>query len=120
LPSRKSQHKKNKKELAPLYTYIKQTERSRKMTYERFLEYESEELQIPKDVLAGQPLIRMSGNHSMILTGTYQMEEYTKEQIKLAVKKQAVLIQGEQLTIQYFRKEEVKIVGNIQNLSFIR
>lgn len=117
---KKSRHRKNKRELNPLYTYIKQTERNRRMEYERFLEYESEELQIPKDVIAGQPIIRMAGNHSMVFSGAYSMEEYTSGQIKLVTKKQSVLVQGEQLSIQYFRRDEVKIVGNIQNLSFIR
>lgn len=114
----KSQHKRNKKELTPLYTYIKRTERNRRMEYERFLEFESEELQIPKELLAGQPSIRMSGNHSLVFAGNYQIEEYTINQIKLGLKKQSLLVQGEDLTISYFRKDEVKIVGNIQNLSF--
>ena len=49
-----SEHKKHKKELHPLYDYIRQTEKKRKSEYENFLETTSENLNIPKDVIAGQ------------------------------------------------------------------
>ena len=115
-----SKHKKNKKELNPFYTYLKETERKRRKEYERFLEHGSESLGIPMDVIAGQPLIRMEGNHSMILLGMYKIGEYTQNQIILQVKQRNVVVYGESLQIQYFRKEEIKLTGNILNISFCR
>ena len=115
-----SRHKKNKKDLAPLYTYIKQTDRNRKREYEHFLEYESERWDIPKEVLAGQPRIRMSGNHSMNFSGEYTLEEYSAEKIVLRTKRKSLVLAGEKLSIRYFRKDEIKIVGNIQTISFCR
>lgn len=115
-----SRHKKNKKDLAPLYTYIKQTNRNRKREYEHFLEYESERLDIPKEVIAGQPRIQMSGNHSMIFSGEYTLEEYSTEKIVLHTKRKSLMIEGEKLFVRYFRKDEIKIIGNIQTISFCR
>lgn len=113
-------HKRNKKELTPLYAYIRQTERKRKKEYESFLEYESERLDIPEEVLAGQPTLRMIGNHSMIISGNYTIEEYSTESICLKTLKKKIHLSGEHLAIRYFRKDEIKIVGNIQTVSFFK
>ena len=114
-----SRHKKNKKELNPLYSYIRQTEKKRRSDYDKFLEAASEHLSIPKDVIAGQPLISMTGNRCIRISNYQAIEEYSTEQIKIQLKKKSVCILGEQLMMEYFRKDEVKIVGNILNISFI-
>ncbi len=120
MQKKSSRHKKNKKELSPLYTYIKQTDRKRKQEQERFLEFESEKLGIPGEVFAGQPLIRMAGNHSMNFSGEYTLEEYSTERIVLRTRQKAVAIAGNKLSVRFFRKDEIKIIGNIQTISFYR
>lgn len=115
-----SKHKINKKELNPLYDYIRQTEKKRKNEYEKFLETTSENLMIPKDVIAGQPIISMIGNHGMRISNYRAIEEYSTEQVKLLLHKKTIIIQGEHLMIEYSRKDEIKIVGNIFNISFVR
>ena len=84
------------------------------------MEHESEVLGIPTDVIAGQPLIQMNGNRSVLLLGVYQMGEYTQNRIVLQLKHKNIIVMGERLNIQYFRKDEIKINGNIQNISFCR
>lgn len=118
MSKQKSQHKKNKKELSPLLTYIKRTERERKKEYEHYLEYECDKLGIPKEILKGCPTIRMSGNHCMNFRGDYRIEEYTTEQIRLKTAKHRILIQGNQLYLAYFTKDELRINGNILNISY--
>lgn len=115
-----SKHKKHKKELQPLYVYIKETEKNRRKDYEQFLEHASEKLAIPKDVIAGQAIISMTGNHSVRVSNYRAIEEYSTEEIKLSVGKKSLVINGSHLLIEYFRKEEIKIVGNISNVSFIK
>lgn len=115
-----SKHKKNKKELQPLYVYIKETEKKRKKEYERFLEHTSELLSIPQDIIAGQAMISMTGNHCVRVSNYRTMEEYSEEKIKLSLGKISLMITGTHLLIEYFRKEEIKIVGNITNVSFVR
>ena len=92
----------------------------RKKEYESFLEYESERLDIPEEVLAGQPTLRMIGNHSMNISGNYIIEEYSTESICLKTLKKKIHLSGEHLAIRYFRKDEIKIVGNIQTVSFFK
>lgn len=113
-----SKHKKHKKELQPLYVYIKETEKNRRKDYEQFLEHASEHLSIPKDVIAGQAMISMTGNHCIRVCNYRSIEEYSTEQIKLSLGKKSLVIMGSHLLIEYFRKDEIKIVGNIMNVSF--
>ena len=113
-----SKHKQNKKELNPLYLYIKETEKGRKKEYEKFLEQASESLSIPKDVIAGQPIISMTGNHSIRVCNYLSVAEYTTECISLSLGKKNMLICGNRLLIESLRKEEILIVGNILNISF--
>ncbi len=113
-----SQHKKHKKDLQPLYVYIKETEKKRQKDYEQFLEHVSEHLSIPKDVVAGQAMIYMTGNHAVRICNYRTIEEYSTEQVKLSLGKKSLLIIGQHLIIESFRKDEIKIIGNISNISF--
>ena len=115
-----SKHKKHKKELQPLYIYMKETEKKRRKEYDSFLEHTSETLSIPKDVLAGQAMISLTGNHGIRVSNYRGVEEYSTDTVKLALGKKSLLICGNHLLIEYFRKDEIKIVGNISNVSFIR
>ena len=113
-------HKTNKKELNPLYLYVKETEKNRKKDYEQFLEYASEKLSIPKDIVAGQAMISLTGNHCVRVCNYRVIEEYSTENIKLSLGKKSLVIVGSNLLIEYFRKDEIKIVGNISNVSFVK
>ena len=113
-----SKHKNYKKELQPLYDYIQQTEKNYKKEYESFLETVSETFTIPKDVLARQSIISMVGNHEIRISNYYTIEEYSTVSIRLLLHKKTIMIQGEHLMIQYSHKDEIKIVGNILNISF--
>lgn len=114
-----SKHKKHKKELQPFYVYIKETEKNRKKEYEQFLERASSHLAIPKDIIAGQAMISMTGNHGLRVCNYRGIEEYSTEQIKLSLGRKSLVISGSHLLIEYFRKDEIKIVGNILNVSFV-
>lgn len=114
-----SKHKRNKKELYPLYSYINSSEKKRRKEYESFIEHSSGCLSIPKDVLANQAMIYLTGNHGIRISNYRSIEEYSTEQIKLSLGKKRLLISGSHLLIEYFRKDEIRIVGNIMNVSFI-
>lgn len=115
-----SKHKTNKKELKPLYTYLKETDKKRQKEYEQFLEHSSECMSIPKDVVAGQAIISMTGNHGIRICNYRGIEEYSTETVKVALGKKSLLINGTHLFIEYFRKDEIKIIGTILNISFVR
>lgn len=111
-------HKKYKKELKPFYTYINEIEKNRKKDYEQFLERMSGHLSIPKDVIAGQAMISMTGNHCVRVCNYRTIEEYSTERIRLSLGRKSLVIIGTHLLIEILRKEEIKIVGNISNISF--
>lgn len=113
-----SKHKYNKKELNPLYLYIKETEKFRKKEYEKFLEATSRSLSIPQDVIAGMPMIDLIGNHRIRVCNYHSITEYSTESIRLCLGKKNMLIYGNRLLIESLRKEEIIIVGNIMNISF--
>ena len=115
-----SKHKQNKKELQPLYQYLKESERKRRKDYDNFLETASDRLFIPGDVIAGQSVIHMKGTGELSITNYRSIEEYSTEQIKLELYRKSMIIQGERLMIEYFRKDEIKIVGIISTISFVR
>lgn len=114
----RSKHHKHKKELKPLYVYINETEKNRRKDYERFTEQVSEQLSIPKDVIAGQARISLIGNHCIRVGNYRNMEEYSTECVKVSLGKKSLVIKGSHLLIEYFRKDEIKIIGNILNISF--
>ena len=113
-----SKHKHNKKELNPLYLYIKETEKGRRKEHEKFLEQASESLCIPKDVIAGQSMIHITGNHKIRVCNYRSVAEYSTECIRLSLGKKYIVISGNKLLIESLRKEEILIVGNILNISF--
>lgn len=115
-----SKHKKHRKELQPLDIYIKETEKNRQKEYEQFLERVSEHLSIPKDVVAGQAMISMTGNHNLRVCNYRVIEEYSTEQIRLSLGKKSLLICGSHLLIELLRKDEIKIIGMISNISFVQ
>lgn len=115
---KRSKHTVNKKELKPLYAYIRTTENNRKKEYENFLEHASRQLSVPKDVIAGQALISLTGNHKIRVNNYHSVKEYSAERIKLSLGKTDFLILGRGLLIEVLRKEEIEILGDITDLSF--
>ena len=113
-----SNHKRNKKEINPLYLYIQETEKKRKKEYENFLEYASERLSFSKDIIAGQPMITMSGNHYIRVSNYRSVTKYSTECVILCLWKKNMNICGSRLFIESLRKEEIIIVGNITNIFF--
>ena len=113
-----SKHNNNKKELQPLYEYIKTTEKKRKKEYENFLEHASEHLSVPKDIMAGQAMISMTGNHKIRVSNYHSVKEYSTERIRLSLGKKDFFVIGSGLLIEVLRKDEIDITGNITDISF--
>lgn len=111
--------KKHRKELHPLYIYLKETEKKRKKDYEKFLEHTCERISVPKGVLTGQAEVHMLGNHCVRVCNYRYIELYSEESIKLSLGKKSLNIIGTHLLIEYFRKDEIKIIGNIVTVSFV-
>lgn len=101
-----------------MYRYLNYSERQRKEVYDSFTERLSENMQFTGDIIAGQPLISMSGNHSVKIINYQSILEYSTTKIRISTKKCQICILGDNLCIQYFMRDEIKIVGNIVGISY--
>ncbi|MFR5602021.1 MAG: YabP/YqfC family sporulation protein [Lachnospiraceae bacterium] len=75
-------------------------------------------LKLPKDVMLGEILISFVGRHSVMIENYRSILFYTDKQIKLQGKNCRLNIQGSRLQVEYYTKEEMKVVGQIKSVEF--
>lgn len=76
-------------------------------------------MEIPADVIHGDVLIRLSGNREAIIENYKGILLYTSEEIVIACKKMSLRLCGCRLHIQYFSGSDMKVVGNIDSITYI-
>ena len=76
-------------------------------------------LEIPKDVLYGDVLIRLSGNRQAIIENYKGILLYTKEEVVIACKKVTLRIYGCNLHIHYFSGTDMKVTGEIETITYV-
>ena len=74
-------------------------------------------MEIPKDVLYGDVLIRLSGNRQAVIENYKGILLYTNEEVVIACKRVTLRIYGCGLHIQYFSGTDMKVTGEIETLS---
>ena len=75
--------------------------------------------QLPKDVLEGAFIISMTGNQEIILENMKSIINFQSNNIILQCKKNRVQIWGNDLKIESYSNEEIKIIGLITEIQFI-
>lgn len=78
----------------------------------------SEAMELPKDLLFGDAMISMCGYQEMCIENFTGIIEYQPDYIRVQGKNCKICIQGEKLFIEHYSNEELKIQGNITQLSF--
>lgn len=116
----KSNHEKFKQKSAKkIYSqFPKVSKRQVELEKAAYLEELSKRFHLPADILAGVPLINMTGNHQLCLENYKGIIEYTSNSIKVQTKIGKLLIQGEKLNIDYFTEEEMCISGVIYVIKY--
>ena len=76
-------------------------------------------LKLPKDMLLGASILTMTGNQELWVENYKGIVEYTPESIILQAKTGRISICGCGLTIDYYTNEDMKIIGNIQCVSYL-
>ncbi len=76
-------------------------------------------MELPGDVIYGDVLLRITGNREIIIENYKGIFLYTSEEIVLSCKKVSLRICGCQLHIQYFSGNDMKIIGNINSISYL-
>ncbi len=115
----KSGHSKNKEKTnKELYSAVKENEKRRKEERISYLEIISESMMLPPDVFAGAPIITIQGRNAVCVENHKRILEYTEKKIRIQTKISPLSIEGNNLVISYYTKDELKITGYIQNVYY--
>ncbi len=75
-------------------------------------------MNIPDDVLYNDVILRVISNREAIIENYRGLHLYTTEEVVIACKKITVRICGSNLHVQYFSGCDMKIIGNIDNITY--
>jgi len=78
-----------------------------------------ETLDLPQDLFLGLPNIAISGNKEMYISNHRGILSYGQEEMIVLVKEYQIRIQGKNLNIISYTKEDLTIQGYISSLEFI-
>lgn len=111
----KSNHDKYKKKyFSSFYNKIKRKEKHEEKEREAYLNILSSTLNIPSDILTGDPIITIIGRNEISIENYRRIIEYTNKNIKVQTNIGNILIQGKDIKISYFGKDEMKIAGKFE------
>ena len=75
--------------------------------------------QLPKDVLEGAFIISMTGNRELIIENIKSIINFQSDTIILQCKKNRIQIMGNNMKIECYTNDEIKINGLINEIKFI-
>lgn len=75
--------------------------------------------QLPKDVLEGAFIISMTGNRELSIENFRHILKYQPDSLILQCKKCKIHIEGKDLNIELYSKEELRIKGVISEIKFL-
>lgn len=83
-----------------------------------YLEAISETLALPQEILAGAPILNIQGRNSLLLENYKKVLEYSDTLIRIQTKLYYVNIMGNDLKIQYYTKDEMRVDGVFRSIEF--
>lgn len=115
----KSNHEKYKKKyFRSFYNKIKKKEKHEEKERETYLNILSSTLNIPSDILSGAPIITIIGRNEISIENYRRIIEYTNKNIKVLTSIGNILIEGKDIKISYFGKDEMKIAGKFELIKY--
>lgn len=106
-----------RKRYRELYRDLKRTEKQERKEYTDFFERLTEAISLTDDI-TGEMLCYLAGRHCMLVRNFTSVTEYSANRIRLKNKQYEICVEGEYLRLQYFLPEELRIVGNIIDVSY--
>jgi len=76
--------------------------------------------EIPKDVIMNVPVVTALGSFEIIVENYGGLIEYTDCLIRIRSKSGQILISGNNLNVDYYTNNEMKIQGTITSINFIK
>ncbi len=78
-----------------------------------------ESLKLPKDTMLGAAIVTITGNREAFIENYKGIIEYTTRSIVLQGKNCRICFEGEQLSIDYYTNEDMKISGSIEAVRYV-
>lgn len=75
-------------------------------------------MKLPKDIFYGASILTVTGNQEIWIENYKGILEYTEQRICLQAKHCVICICGENLCIQYYTNEDMKITGLICQIQY--
>jgi sporulation protein YqfC len=77
-----------------------------------------ESLNLPGDLMLGVPVVTLTGHHEAIVINYKGILEYDDNMIRIQTKHDKITIEGNNLLIDYYTGEEMKIAGRISGVFY--
>jgi len=74
-------------------------------------------LHIPRDVVAGEPVITVTGRRNVYIENYKRIISFLDDEIKIQGKTCRIIVQGKRLAIQYYTGDDILISGLIHSVS---
>lgn len=78
----------------------------------------AESLKLPRDAVSGETLLTAIGKNTLRVENYRSILIYSDTSIKLQAKRYKLSVSGRNLKIRYYDKDEMEIVGQIQDVKF--
>ena len=75
--------------------------------------------QLPKDVIWGASIITMTGNKELLIENFKNIIKFQSEVLIIQCKNYKIQIDGINLTIELYTKDEIKLLGIIHEIKFL-
>lgn len=75
-------------------------------------------LELPRDLLLGEPMLTVTGQRELYLSNYKGILEYGDSFLKIQTKTCRLLISGTSLAVDYYTSEEMKITGWISGIQY--
>lgn len=87
--------------------------------YENYRHNFIQKMNLPKDVFEGATIISAVGRHEVTIENYKALLNYSEEEIRLQGKRDIIRIEGKKLEIYYFNNMDMKIIGNIECITYM-
>ncbi|KAB1439577.1 YabP/YqfC family sporulation protein [Candidatus Galacturonibacter soehngenii] len=84
----------------------------------RLMENVADTLKLPKDLLLGAAILTVTGQCEAYVENYSGIIEYTDKKIKLQTKTCRIEINGDRLMVVYYTNDEMKIIGQIDEIKY--
>ena len=82
-------------------------------------EYLVEQMELPKDIFLGMPLLSMEGNRTLCIVNHRGIIKYCQEVIGIATQSYHIRIVGRSLSIRKYSADLIEISGYMQEITFL-